>query len=127
MNHQLILAVAIGGAIGSVTRYLVGIGSGKLFGVGFPWGTLIINVTGSFLIGAFVGLFAIKWDLPQVARVFLTVGICGGYTTFSTFSLDAWYLIERGQTAASTAYMLGSVVLSVAALVAALHLIRALP
>jgi fluoride exporter len=127
MNPQLILAVAIGGAIGSVTRYLVGIGSAKLFGVGFPWGTLIINVTGSFLIGAFVGLFATKWDLPQVARVFLTVGICGGYTTFSTFSLDAWYLIERGQTAASTAYMLGSVVLSVAALVAALHLIRALP
>jgi fluoride exporter len=126
MNPQLILAVAIGGAIGSVTRYLVGIGSGKLFGVGFPWGTLIINVTGSFLIGAFVGLFATKWDLPQVARVFLTVGICGGYTTFSTFSLDAWYLIERGQTAASAAYMLGSVVLSVAALVAALHLIRAL-
>jgi len=127
MNPQLIVAVAIGGAIGSVTRYLVGIGSGKLFGVGFPWGTLIINVTGSFLIGAFVGLFATTLDLPQVARVFLTVGICGGYTTFSTFSLDAWYLIERGQTAASTAYMLGSVVLSVAALVAALHLIRALP
>jgi fluoride exporter len=127
MNPQLILAVAIGGAIGSVARYLVGIGSGKLFGVGFPWGTLIINVTGSFLTGAFVGLFATKWDLPQAARVFLTVGICGGYTTFSTFSLDAWYLIERGQTAASAAYMIGSVVLSVAALVAALHLIRALP
>ena len=127
MNPQLILAVAIGGAIGSVARYLVGIGSGKLFGVGFPWGTLIINVTGSFLTGAFVGLFATKWDLPQAARVFLTVGICGGYTTFSTFSLDAWYLIERGQTVASAAYMIGSVVLSVAALVAALHLIRALP
>ncbi len=127
MNPERILAVAIGGAIGSVARYLVGIGSGKLFGVGFPWGTLIINVTGSFLIGAFVGLFATKWDLPQAARVFLTVGICGGYTTFSTFSLDAWYLIERGQTVASAAYMIGSVVLSVAALVAALHLIRALP
>jgi CrcB protein len=127
MNPQLILAVAIGGAIGSVARYLVGIGSGKLFGIGFPWGTLVINVTGSFLIGAFVGLFATKWDLPQVARVFLTVGICGGYTTFSTFSLDAWYLIERGQMAASTAYVLGSVVLSVAAFFAALHLIRALP
>jgi CrcB protein len=127
MNPQLILAVAIGGAIGSVARYLVGIGSGKLFGVGFPWGTLIINVTGSFLTGAFVGLFATKWDLPQAARVFMTVGICGGYTTFSTFSLDAWYLIERGQTVASAAYMIGSVVLSVAALVAALHLIRALP
>lgn len=127
MNPQFILAVAIGGAIGSVARYLVGIASGRLFGIDFPWGTLIINVTGSFLIGAFVALFATKWDLPQVARIFLTVGICGGYTTFSTFSLDAWYLIERGQTAAGSAYMIASVVLSVGALVAALHIVRALP
>jgi fluoride exporter len=97
------------------------------FGTNFPWGTLIINVTGSFLIGAFVGLFALKWDLPQVMRIFLTVGICGGYTTFSTFSLDAWYLIERGQIWASAAYMIGSVVLSVGALIAALQLVRALP
>lgn len=127
MNPQFILAVAIGGAIGSVARYLVGIASGRLFGLDFPWGTLIINVTGSFLIGVFVALFATKWDLPQVARIFLTVGICGGYTTFSTFSLDAWYLVERGQTFASGAYMIASVVLSVGALVAALHIVRALP
>jgi len=127
MNPQFILAVAIGGALGSVARYLVGIGSGKLFGPNFPFGTLIINVTGSALIGVFIGLFAAKWDLPQVVRIFLTVGICGGYTTFSTFSLDAWYLIERGQSMASIAYMGLSVVLSVAALVGALHLIRALP
>jgi CrcB protein len=127
LNMQFIAAVAAGGAIGSVTRYLVGIGSSRLFGVNFPWGTLIINVTGSFLIGAFVGLFALKWDLPQAVRIFLTVGICGGYTTFSTFSLDAWYLIERGQTWASAAYMIGSVVLSVGALIAAMQLIRALP
>ncbi|HEX5210171.1 MAG TPA: fluoride efflux transporter CrcB [Pseudolabrys sp.] len=127
MNPQFILAVAIGGAIGSVTRYLVGIASGRLFGLDFPWGTLIINVTGSFLIGVFVALFATKWDLPQAARIFLTVGICGGYTTFSTFSLDAWYLVERGQIFASGAYMIASVVLSVGALVAALHIVRALP
>lgn len=126
MNAQLILAVALGGAIGSVARYLVGIGSGRLFGMTFPWGTLIINVTGSFLIGTFVGLFATKWDLPQAARVFLTVGICGGYTTFSTFSLDVFYLIERGEMAASAAYMIASVVLSVTALVAAIHLTRVL-
>ena len=124
---QFIAAVAAGGAIGSVTRYLVGIGSARLFGTNFPWGTLIINVTGSFLIGAFVGLFALKWDLPQAMRIFLTVGICGGYTTFSTFSLDAWYLIERGQTWASAAYMIGSVVLSVGALIAAMQLVKALP
>ena len=127
MNPQFILAVALGGAIGTVARYLVGIASGKLFGLDFPWGTLIINVTGSFLIGAFAALFAEKWDLPQAARIFLIVGVCGGYTTFSTFSLDAWYLIERGQIVASGAYMIASVVLSLAALVGALHLVRALP
>jgi CrcB protein len=92
----------------------------------FPWGTLIINVTGSFLIGTFIGLFATRWDLSQTAR-FLTVGICGGYTTFSTFSLDAWYLIEREQVLASTAYMVASVVLSVGSLIGALQIIRAIP
>jgi len=126
LNPQLILAVAFGGALGSVSRYLVGIGSGKLFGVDFPWGTLIINVTGSFLIGLFVGLFATRWDLPQAVRVFLTVGICGGYTTFSTFSLDAFYLMERGQAVAAGAYMIGSVVLSVGALIGAMVLVRTL-
>ena len=124
MNLQLIAAVALGGAIGSVARYLVGIGSGRLFGMSFPWGTLIINVTGSFLIGTFIALFATRWDLSQVARVFLTVGICGGYTTFSTFSLDACYLMERGELLSSAAYMIASVVMSVAALVAAIHLVR---
>jgi CrcB protein len=83
-------------------------------------------VTGSFLIGAFVGLFAVKWDLSQAARIFLTVGICGGYTTFSTFSLDAYYLIERGQILASSAYVGASVALSAGALVAALKLVRIL-
>src|ERR1700730_10398380 len=127
MTPQLILAVAAGGALGSVARYLVGIGSGNRFGTAFPGGTLIINVTGSFLIGALVGRFAAKWDLSHATRIFLTVGICGGYTTFSTFSLDAYYLIERGQTLASSAYMVASVALSVGALIAALQLVRVLP
>jgi len=127
LNIQSILAVAAGGALGAVVRYLVAIGSGRLFGTDFPWGTLIINVTGSFLIGLFAALFATRWNVPQTARIFLTVGICGGYTTFSTFSLDAWYLIERGQSWASGIYMIASVVLSVAALVAAMQIIRAIP
>ena len=126
MTPQFIVAVAAGGALGSVVRYLVGIGWGKLFGTDFPWGTLIINVTGSFLIGAFIGLFAAKWDLSQAMRIFLTVGICGGYTTFSTFSLDAYYLMERGQIWASSAYLVASVGLSVGALIAALRLVREL-
>jgi CrcB protein len=127
LNPQFILAVAVGGAIGSVARYLVGIGSGKLFGINFPWGTLLINITGSFLIGLFAGLFAIRWDLPQAVRIFLTVGICGGYTTFSTFSLDIFYLMERGQTIAAAAYMIGSVASSVGALVLAMVIVRCLP
>jgi CrcB protein len=126
MSPQFLLAVAAGGALGSVARYLVGVGSGKLFGSDFPWGTLIIIVSGSVLIGAFVGLFAAKWDLSQTMRIFLTVGICGGYTTFSTFSLDGYYLIERGQALASFAYMVASVALSVGALIGALRLVRAL-
>jgi CrcB protein len=126
MTPQFILAAAAGGALGSVARYSVGVGSGKLFGTDFPWGTLIINVSGSFLIGAFVGLFAAKWDLSQTMRIFLTVGICGGYTTFSTFSLDGYYLIERSQTLASFAYMVASVVLSVGALIGALRFVRGL-
>jgi CrcB protein len=125
MTPQLIFAVAAGGALGSAARYLVGVGSGKLFGTDFPLGTLIINVTGSFLMGLFVGLFAVKWDLSQAVRAFLTVGICGGYTTFSTFSLDAYFLIERGEVVASFAYIVGSVALSVGALIAALRLVRA--
>jgi CrcB protein len=69
-------------------------------------------------------LFAVRWNLPQAARIFLTVGICGGYTTFSTFSLDTFYLIERGELTATAAYMVGSAVLSVGALIAAMHLVR---
>jgi CrcB protein len=124
VNLQFILAVAVGGALGSVARYLVAIASGKIFGINFPWGILIINVTGSFLIGLFAGLFATKWDLPQAARIFLTVGICGGYTTFSTFSLDSYYLMERGQFGAALFYMIGLVVLSISALVAGLYISR---
>lgn len=127
MSFQFIVTVAIGGAIGSVARYLVGVGSGKLFGFNFPWGTLIINVTGSFLIGLFVGLFALRWDLAQAWRIFLTVGFCGGFTTFSTFSLDAFYLFERGEAVAAITYIIGSVVLSVGALIAAMQLVRSLP
>jgi CrcB protein len=125
VNGGLILAVAAGGALGSVARYLVGIASTKAFGLAFPWGTLIINVAGSFLIGAFVELFALKADLPQEARVFLSVGICGGFTTFSTFSLDAYVLMQRGEWGPAAGYVLGSVLLSIGGLIAGLYVVRA--
>jgi CrcB protein len=126
LNPSLILAVALGGALGSVARYLVGVGVGKLFGSGFPWGTLIINIAGSFLIGLFVECFALRWNLSQPARVFLTVGICGGFTTFSTFSLESVLLMQRGDVGPAAAYVAASVLLSIVALFGALHLVRAL-
>jgi len=124
VNGGMILAVAAGGALGSVARYLVGVASTRAFGLAFPWGTLIVNIAGSFLIGVLVELFALKADLPQEARVFLTVGLCGGFTTFSTFSLDAWVLVERGQWWQAAAYVAGSVLLSVGGLVAGLWVVR---
>lgn len=124
MNLQFIVAVAVGGSIGSVARYLVALGSNRIFGTNFSWGIFIINVTGSFLIGALVGLFATRWDLPHAVRIFLTVGICGGYTTFSTFSLDSYYLMERGELGAALLYMVGSVLLSIGALGGGLYLTR---
>jgi len=78
------------------------------------------------LIGIFVESFALKWDLPQVARVFLTVGICGGFTTFSTFSLESYLLMDRGELWPAAAYMVGSVLLSILGLFAGLQLVRAI-
>ena len=124
MNPAALISVALGGALGSLARYTVGIYAGRWFGTGFPWGTLLINVTGSFLIGAFAEAFALRWDVAPATRIFLVVGICGGYTTFSTFSLDIVTLLNRSEFVAATAYALASVFLSVAALFAALHVMR---
>jgi CrcB protein len=124
MNPAALIGVALGGALGSIARYAVGIYAGRWLGTSFPWGTLIINISGSFLIGAFAEAFALRWDTGQAARVFLVVGICGGYTTFSTFSLDVVTLLGRGELVAALSYAVASVVLSVAALYAALHVMR---
>ena len=126
MNVQLLAAVAIGGSLGSVARYLVAIGAGRLVGAEFPWGTLVINIVGSFLIGVFAESFALSWNASQAMRVFLTVGICGGFTTFSTFSLDAIVLMQRGELWAAGAYIAASVALSILALSGGLLLVRAL-
>ncbi|KJC60653.1 camphor resistance protein CrcB [Bradyrhizobium sp. LTSPM299] len=125
MNIHLLAAVAIGGSLGSVARYLVAIGAARLVGTGFPWGTLVINIVGSFLIGVFAESFALTWNVSQTLRVFLTVGICGGFTTFSTFSLDAIVLMQRGEVRPAAAYIAASVALSILALVGGLYLVRA--
>jgi fluoride exporter len=118
------LSIAVGGALGSMARYATGVYVGRWLGAEFPWGTLLINIIGSFLIGVFAESFALRWDASQSTRVFLVVGICGGYTTFSTFSLDVVTLLNRGEALAAGAYIVASAVLGVLALYAGLHAMR---
>jgi CrcB protein len=121
----VIIAVAAGGAIGAVLRFAVVRWSGHLLGLGFPWGTLIVNVAGSLIMGvAAVALMERFPDSWGRFAPFLITGVLGGFTTFSAFSLDAMLLIERGRSLAAAGYMGGSVLLSVAGLWAGLALAR---
>jgi CrcB protein len=123
-----VLLVFLGGGIGATIRHLINLGVARVAGTAFPWSTAIINVTGSFLMGVLVAFFAFKagaaWS--QHIRLFATTGILGGYTTFSTFSLDAALLWERGATGQAAAYVLGSVVLALIGIFAGLWLVRSL-
>lgn len=111
MNYTL-AQVALGGAIGASGRYLTGIAAVRLMGHGFPWGTLVVNVLGSFLMGALVIVLA-HYNATRYAPLLMT-GILGGFTTFSAFSLDAMALFERGEVGAAMAYVAASVVLAFA-------------
>lgn len=124
MTPTTILYVAAGGALGSVARYVSMVTLGALVGAGFPWGTLFVNVVGSFAMGVLAELGALVWQPSPDLRLFLTVGILGGFTTFSTFSLDVALLVERQSWALAGAYAAASVALSVGALFAAMALVR---
>jgi CrcB protein len=121
---MLYLIVFLGAGIGGAMRHGVNVAATRLFGLGFPYGTFIVNVLGSFAMGLFAGYFAYRAGIPQHVRLFLTTGILGGFTTFSTFSLDAALLIERHQFGAAAAYMVGSLAASVAALFFGLAVFR---
>jgi CrcB protein len=118
--------VAIGGGIGAGTRHLVNMGVMRLLGAGFPWSTMLINITGSFIMGAFIELLARRFGGSNELRMFVATGILGGYTTFSSFSLDFATLWERGALALALAYVLVSVVGGILALFAAFWLVRSL-
>lgn len=127
MSLAHILLVAVGGAMGSVCRYLVGVASLRLLGPAFPWGTLAVNIVGSFAMGAFIAVLVHRTGGTGTAvRIFATTGFLGGFTTFSAFSLDAVTLWERGQAAVAAAYVTASVGLSLAAVLAGLALVRTL-
>ena len=113
---MLYLIVFLGAGIGGALRHGVNVAAVRLFGFGFPYGTLIVNVVGSFLMGALAGYFAFRPGIAQHLRLFLTTGILGGFTTFSAFSLDSALLVERHSYALAAGYMVGSVAASLVAL-----------
>jgi len=123
---KLIVAIALGGAVGAVARHLVGAHLLRLLGGGFPWGTLTVNVLGSFAMGALIELMALRWNVGPELRAFMTVGVLGAFTTFSTFSLDVAVLGERGEVLPAALYVLLSVGLSISALFFGLWLFRQL-
>jgi CrcB protein len=122
MNFLFVMA---GGALGSAARYLVGKLTLGWFGPNYPWGTLAVNLIGGFLMGVLAGTLA-RIGGSEHTRLLIGVGVLGGFTTFSSFSLDAVLMIERGEWNVALLYVLASVIGSVLALFGGLHLVRAL-
>lgn len=117
-----LIQVALGGAIGASARYLTNVATFRFFGPGFPWGTVVVNVLGSFLMGVLVVVLA-QLSGNRLAPLLMT-GVLGGFTTFSAFSLDAVTLWERGEALYAFGYVAGTVSVSIAALVAGLFVAR---
>ena len=120
----MIFYVAIGSALGGVSRYLIGSGVQRVFAMSFPTGTLFVNASGSFLIGVIVRYAMETPGLTPELRALLTVGFCGGYTTFSTFTYETLVLLKRDEWAPAVFYVTFSVLLSIAATFLGLALAR---
>jgi CrcB protein len=124
MSGRVLLLVFLGGGLGAACRHFVNIGAARLLGMGFPYWTLIVNVVGSALMGVIVEGAALRWNLSQELRLFLTTGILGGFTTFSAFSLDAAVRWERGRHDLALRYVAGTLVLSLLAIALAMYGMR---
>ncbi len=120
----LVLAVAFGGGIGAVTRHYVIAFVNRLMGGDFPYGTMVVNIAGSFVIGFLMEIMALKWQVSLETRAFLITGFLGGLTTFSTFSFDIYKLVNTDQYVGALLYMIGSVSISLTALFGAVLLVR---
>ncbi len=118
-----ILYIGAGGFIGSVLRYLIS-QLMKQTGNGFPWGTLVVNLLGCLLIGILGGLISRNWNISHNLALFLTVGLCGGFTTFSTFSKEALLLLQNGCYLSFIGYIATSVILGVLAVALGLWIIK---
>ena len=121
---KTILVIAAGGAFGAVARYGVGVFATRMFGMSFPWGTLIVNIGGSFLLGALIEVMALRWSVSPEMRAFLVIGVMGAFTTFSTFSMDVVVLFQRGMIGLSALYIATSVVGALLGFMAGLRVLR---
>ncbi|MBL4747489.1 MAG: fluoride efflux transporter CrcB [Magnetovibrio sp.] len=124
MNLQLLLFVGLGGAIGAMGRFVTMSAVGHVTHVGFPWSTLTVNVLGAFALGSVLELSALTWSPSPEIRAMLVVGVMGAFTTFSTFSMDLYYLIDRGAIVNAALYAAGSVVVCLVAFWAGMSLLR---
>lgn len=122
MNHLFL--VMLGGAIGAGARHLTGRAALALWGPGFPWGTLIVNLAGGMLMGLLAGWLAARASGDDALRYLLGVGVLGGFTTFSAFSLETANMLQRGDHGVALLYILASVAGSILALFAGLQLAR---
>ena len=120
-----LLLVMLGGALGAGLRYGVGLAAARRLGTGFPWGTLLVNLAGGLCAGLLVGILLAKGDSADPWRLFLGVGLLGGFTTFSAFSAETAYLLQRGEIGLAALYVLVSVAGALALLFAGLWLARA--
>jgi len=125
-DFRAMAAVAIGGAVGSVARYVVNLLIQGRAGPDFPLGTMMINISGSLILGALATIGLETTVLSPELRLLLTTGFCGGYTTFSTFSLDAVQLMERREFQRASWYVIGSVGLSLVGTIIGVALVRQL-
>ena len=127
---KLYAAILIGGALGSAARFVMATWIDEKAVAAFPWGTFAVNILGSFVIGLMAGLSGpnspLSLPVPEIVRVFVMVGLCGGFTTFSSFSLQTLHLLETGQWPLAAAYAVLSVLLCVLATAGGLAVVHAL-
>lgn len=121
-----LLLIGLGGFAGAVTRYLVDGAVAERTAGSFPWGTLVVNATGSFVLGLLFALSADRAILPAEIRGPVLIGFIGAYTTFSTWMLESWRLVETGALTAAAFNLLGSTVVGIVAVVAGLVIGRQL-
>jgi len=126
VNPQLLLFVALGGAIGAVGRFVVMNVVGHIAHTGVPWSTLTVNALGAFILGSVIELSALVWSPSPEIRAMVVVGMLDAFTTFSAFSMDLYFLLNRGAIVNASLYAVGSVLVCLVAFWGGLSLLRIL-